>query len=98
MTTTDADPVSPTIRQLEALAEDLTDRGFEAHVIKDGNRARVSVAHHSVPQLSERAHTAPTGDGQWWFWWSWGDQIARITEIETAAFKIAYVLTPHTHD
>ena len=33
-------------------------------------------------------------DGSWWLSWSWGDRIARLTEVESAAFKIAYVLTP----
>jgi hypothetical protein len=96
MRTADTNPAADVLGQLEALVEDLTGRGFDAHVIRDGNRARVSVAHRSVPQLSENVYAAPTGDGRWWFWWSWGDRIARITSVETAAFKIAYVLTPHT--
>ena len=90
-----ADTVAEAIRQLEALAGDLTGRGFDARVVQDGARARVSVAHREVSQLSEHIHAAPAGDGRWWFWWSWGDRIARITAVETAAFKIAYVLTPH---
>lgn len=94
----DADPAGDVAGQLEALAADLTGRGFDAHVIHDGGRARVSVAHRSVSQLSEYIYAAPTRDGRCWFWWSWGDRIAQITEVETAAFKIAYVLTPQTDD
>jgi hypothetical protein len=32
-------------------------------------------------------------DGAWWLWWSWADQLAQIDDVDTAAFKIAYVLT-----
>jgi hypothetical protein len=39
-------------------------------------------------------YAAPAEDGSWWLWWSWADQLAPIDEIDTAAFKIAYVLTP----
>jgi hypothetical protein len=92
----DADTAFEAIKQLDALAEDLASRGFDTHVIRDGGRARVSVAHRDVSQLSETIYAAAARDGRWWFWWSWGDRVARITAVETAAFKIAYVLTPHT--
>jgi hypothetical protein len=98
MGATDADSATEAIKQLEALADDLTGRGFDAHVVQDGARARVSVGHRDVSQLSENIYAAPAGDGRWWFWWSWGDRVARITAVETAAFKIAYVLTPHSND
>jgi hypothetical protein len=39
-------------------------------------------------------YAAPDGAGTWWIWWSWEDQIAALDDIDTAAFKIAYVLTP----
>jgi hypothetical protein len=94
----DADPAAETVGQLQALADDMTGRGFDARVTQDGARARVSVAHRDVSQLSEYIYAAPTGDGHWWFWWSWGDRIAQVTAMETAAFKIAYVLMPHTND
>ena|SRR5579859_1933217 len=97
MSAAPVDPAAEAVGQLQALAGDLTGRGFDAQVIQDGARARVSVAHRDVSQLSENVYIAPTGDGRWWFWWSWGDRIARITAVETAAFKIAYVLTPHSH-
>jgi uncharacterized protein with LGFP repeats len=58
----------------------------------------VNVASQSVPQLSETVSAAPADDGTWWFWWSWGDRIAPVGEVETAAFKIAYVLTAQADD
>jgi hypothetical protein len=46
-----------------------------------------------VTELSETVHVAPASDGGWWFWWSWNDPIARVSDVDAAAFKIAYVLT-----
>jgi hypothetical protein len=43
--------------------------------------------------LSATVRAAPRGDCTWWFWWSRGEPISRISEVETAAFKIAYALT-----
>jgi hypothetical protein len=84
--------------QLGVLAVNLRARGFTAQVTCAGTRECVGVAHQSVPQLSETVYAAPAEDGTWWFWWSWGDRIAPVRELETAAFKIAYVLTPHADD
>lgn len=94
MTATQADGAGEAARQLAALAENLSGRGFAAHVTQTGRYAAVSVANLSVPQLAETVYAAPA-DGAWWFWWSWADRIAQISDVEAAAFKIAYVLTPH---
>lgn len=98
MTANDADAAERAAAQLGALAENLEARGFTAHVTQAGGRACAGVANRSVPQLSETVHAAPAEDGTWWFWWSWADRIAPVSEVETAAFKIAYVLTPHADD
>jgi len=98
MNATQADAARRAAVQLEALAEDLDGRGFVATVTEAGGDARVSVVSRSSSQLSENVYAAPAGDGPWWFWWSWTDRIAPITEVETAAFKIAYVLTPHADE
>jgi hypothetical protein len=90
----EASPAVGPAGQLKALADDLTARGLDAQIIHDDGLTRISVAHRSVPQLSEDVFAAPAGDGEWWFWWSWGDRITRMTEVETAAFKVAYVLSP----
>jgi hypothetical protein len=84
--------------QLGVLAVNLRARGFTAQVIRGGARGCVSVVSQSVPRLSETIYAAPADDGTWWFWWSWGDRIAPVREVETAAFKIAYVLTPQADD
>lgn len=92
----DANAAQRAVVQLAVLAENLAARGFAAHVTQAGQRACVSVANRSVPQLAETVYAAPAHDGAWWFWWS--DRIAPVSEVETAAFKIAYVLTPHADD
>lgn len=85
------------IRQrLEALASDLESRGFTARVADVNGYECVSVSVSAVPQLSENIHAESDDDGAWWFWWSWGDRIARVEDIQTASFKVAYVLTPDT--
>jgi hypothetical protein len=84
--------------QLGVLAVNLRGRGFTAQVTRTGSRGCVGVASQFVPQLSETVYAAPADDGTWWFWWSWADRIAPVGEVETAAFKIAYVLTPHADD
>ena len=80
--------------QLEALAGDLAGRGFETHVIRDGQEPNLSVVNRSVPAIRGRVNAGPADDGTWWFRWSRGDRIALLADVETAAFKIAYVLTP----
>ncbi|HEY5989695.1 MAG TPA: hypothetical protein VIV12_25435 [Streptosporangiaceae bacterium] len=98
MAATDAGTSREEAKQLAALAENLTGRGFAAHVGQAEKYACLSVASRSVSQLSETVYAAPADDGTWWFWWSWADRIAPVTEVETAAFKIAYVLTPHADE
>jgi hypothetical protein len=96
MTETRAAVTDEVAEQLEALAENLRGRGFSAHVSQVGRYACVNVANVAVRQLAETVYVADA-DGAWWFWWSWADRITRISEVETAAFKIAYVLTPGGH-
>jgi hypothetical protein len=83
--------------QLEMLAKDLHGRGFTVQVMRESEYPCVSVVNAAVPQLSENVYAARGPDGPWWFWWSWADQIAPVSDVETAAFKIAYVLTPHAN-
>ena len=98
MAATEADAAQQAAVQLDALADNLAARGFAAHAIQGGKHPCISVARRSAPQLSETVYTAPAADGGWWFWWSWADRIAPVSEVESAAFKIAYVLTPHADD
>jgi hypothetical protein len=95
MSTDHADAARDAAEQLEALAKDVQKRGFDVKAVKSGHRAGLSVTNRSVPQLSETVYIAPDELGWWWFWWSWADRLAPIEHVDAAAFKIAYVLTPH---
>lgn len=92
MNTPSADAVREATAQLDALSVDLAERGFETHMMAD--RHTLSVANRTVPEIREDIEAAPADDGVWWFCWSWGDRITPVTDVATAAFKIAYVLTP----
>ncbi|MDR0358559.1 MAG: hypothetical protein LBJ87_03720 [bacterium] len=94
MTGTHTNEASEAATQLAVLAGNLSDRGFAAQLTHAGKCSAVSVVNLWVPQLAETVYAAPAG-GAWWFWWSWAERIARIGDVEAAAFKIAYVLTPH---
>lgn len=92
MTAPEANAVHEVVTQLEALGAYLARRGFETRMACAGHR--LNVANRATPEICQDIDAAPTDDGTWWFWWSWGDRIAPVTDLETAAFKIAYVLTP----
>jgi hypothetical protein len=79
---------------LDDLAVDLDRRGFSVQVFRADGKLRMAVQNRSISHLSDSVYAAPAEDGAWWLWWSWADRLAPIDEIESAAFKIAYVLTP----
>ena len=81
-------------KRLDDLAAELDRRGFASRVLASGDKLRMWVQNRSISQLSDAVYAAPDGDGAWWLWWSWADQIAPIDDVSEAAFKIAYVLTP----
>jgi hypothetical protein len=83
---------------LRALAGDLERRGYTVRSAEANDKAGLIVAHRTAPDLSETIRAAQGTDGGWWFWWSWGDPIAPVTDIDAAGFKIAYVLTPQAHN
>jgi hypothetical protein len=83
--------------QIGALAIDLRRRGFATDLDQGENPLSVIVENRSS-SLSVSVHAAPREDGSWWFWWSRDEAISRISEVEAAAFKIAYVLTLQRDD
>jgi len=82
-------------KRLDDLVGELDVRGFAARVLMDGGTLRVRVQNRAISQLSDTVYAAPAADGSWWLWWSWADQLAPIDDVDAAAVKIAYVLTPH---
>ncbi|MGD0559730.1 MAG: hypothetical protein ABSA93_32775 [Streptosporangiaceae bacterium] len=97
MTRTAEYTASDAVRQREALAQELTARGFHAEMKSVDGYECVHVVSRTVPELAEDVRAFPDSDGIWWFWWSWDDRITDIGEVEAAAFKVAYVLTPEVH-
>ena len=98
MSLSNADATHEAVTQLEALARELAERNFETCVTGDGATPSLSVINPAMLNARETIAIAPADDGAWWFWWSWGDRIAHITDVETAAFKVAYVLIPQPTD
>jgi hypothetical protein len=85
------------VARLDTLSADLTGRGFLTVRLHDGGLYCLQVTNRDSG-TREKITIAADDDGAWWFWWSWGDRITRITDVEAAAFKIAYVLTPQAGD
>ena len=97
MAATEPDGAREAAGQVERLTRDLQARGYAARLVIVGKYMAINVAHRTVTQMSETVIVAPATDGTWWFWWfwwSWRDPIVRASDVDVAAFKIAYVLTP----
>ena len=89
------DPAAATaVDRLQDLAANLSHRGFSAQMLTTDDRLRLWAQHRSISRLSDTVYAAPAEDGSWWLWWSWADQLAPINDVDEAAVKIAYVLTP----
>lgn len=98
MNLTNADAVHEAVTQLEALARELAEQDFEARVTSGGGAPSLTVINPLAPSSRQTIAVALVNDCGWWFWWPWGAPIARISDVGTAAFKIAYVLTPSSAD
>lgn len=94
MSEAEAKQVSNAVKRLSDLAIDLDVRGFSAQMLATNGKLRMWVQNRAVSHLSDAVYAAPADDGSWWLWWSWEDQLAPIDDVELAAAKIAYVLTP----
>lgn len=81
---------------LGMLADELAARGYEAQLITpDGRRPSLAVRNPATPILAENV----VADAQW-FWWSWADRIAEVTDVAAAAERVAHVLATgkeHSH-
>jgi hypothetical protein len=94
MAAVEASAADDVARRIKALAAEMRERDFLADTMRAGGRLCVHVAHRRAAELSDTIYAAPAEDGAWWFWWSAGHRIALVGDVEAAAFKIAYVLTP----
>ncbi|MEV7005761.1 hypothetical protein [Streptosporangium sp. NPDC051022] len=79
---------------LARLTQHLMPYGLHARISTTRRgRPQLVVVNPDAPALSEIVYTAPQ-EGTWWFWWSWSARIAPAEETDTAARRIAHVLSP----
>lgn len=92
MTEANTAAISAATAQVEALATELSERGFATTVVSSGKYRRLTVVNKAASQLSENVYAAPASDGPWWFWWSWGERIAPVEDVSAAAHAVGRVL------
>ena len=85
------------LSRLEGLAEVLAHHGLRARLIAPPGRVpSLHVVNPAASALAEDVYAGRGQDGLWWFWWSWAERIAAATELESAAQRVAHVLSaPH---
>jgi hypothetical protein len=81
------------LTHLDDLARELTGRGYFTMIVTDGT-PRLNVLDRREPGrygtvVCERG----TEEGERWFWWSWADRIAPVTEVERAAALVDRTLS-----
>ena len=83
------------IAYLEGLGDELRNRGFAVRLmIPQGGPPSLHVVNPLASALAENilAECAESGDGAWWFWWSWAERIAPADDLEEAADRVTRVL------
>jgi hypothetical protein len=81
------------LARLEGLAVVLVNRGLRARIITPPGRVpSLHVVNPAAAVLAEDVYAGRGQDGQWWFWWSWAEQIAADADLEGAATRIERVL------
>ena len=57
---------------------------------------KLDVTNPASSRLSETIYAAPRQRGgaqtEWWFWWSWGDRICVVEQLDEASRRIASLL------
>lgn len=76
--------------RLDALAAELTARGWAAYVTTAcGRPARLFVQNPRDPGMcADVMAAAESGTGDWWFWFGWAERIAPVGAPDTAAAVI----------
>jgi hypothetical protein len=75
------------VTALERLAAELDPDAFATTLVAGDTQVPYLCVATRSPQLSETIYAQ---DG--WFWWSWAERLTPITDVPTAAAKIATVL------
>src|SRR4051812_36759306 len=80
---------------LQELALVLGGKGFHVCVSRPiGGSAFLKVANPAAGGLSENVTCESGRDDELFYFYSWGDPIARVSEMESAAERLVYVLSP----
>lgn len=90
----ESDPARLAIGRLNALAVDLSGRGFLTGMVHEGGTRKLLVVNQALPSCREHVTVTADDNGALWFRWSWGDRITLVDEVAAAAFKVAYMMTP----
>jgi hypothetical protein len=82
---------------LDRLGKALTVYGFAYEAVcPKGAAVYARITNKAVPQLKESIACYPPTIGEWWFWWSWGERIAPVSDFSDVVRKVIYVLSPPT--
>jgi hypothetical protein len=83
-------PAGERLARLDALAAELTARGWTAYVTTPrGRPARLFVQNpHDPGMCADVLAAADSGTGDWWFWFGWAERIAPAGAPDTAAAVI----------
>lgn len=83
-----------TAAHLEALRQAMSARGFAARIVRSVTRdPYVRVVNTDAGQLAEDVSIGQR-DGEPCYLYSWGQPIAPVRHLDSAAERLAYVLTP----
>lgn len=78
---------------LNRLKAALAPHGFSCQIIEPrGTAAFARVKNDAAPQLRDDISCSPGSGTDLYFWWSWGDVLAPVTDVADAVVKIRYVL------
>jgi hypothetical protein len=79
--------------RLEDLAEALAGASLRTRLLAPpGRLPRLHTLNPAAPALAEDIYVGPAHDGEWWYWWSWAERIARADDLPGAAALICRVL------
>jgi hypothetical protein len=80
---------------LAELTRVLEERGFTARVVEPTAKPPfVRATSPAARELSENVRCVFGEGGELWFVYSWGDQIAPVRHVESAAERVGHILTP----
>ncbi|MCW2913130.1 MAG: hypothetical protein JWN52_1198 [Actinomycetia bacterium] len=93
--TTDNGNGQEAARALGELTRALDERGFAARIVNPPAAPPfVRATSREAVELSETVTCVPGEGGELWFRYSWGDLIAPVRHVESAAERVGHVVTP----